>query len=143
ELQDEGEKKQHALWWLREQNARQEQRQHALAIEQAQTAVEAAMADMRSTEARLEALRQAQLDQTDAVQKAQAQLYQHATAVNKIEAEIHHAKTAQQRLEQRQQQLQAQQLEWQQLRTDSSHELELKQDELEEFALRNEEALGR
>lgn len=143
DLQDEGEKKQHALWWLREQNARQEQRQHALAIEQAQTAVEAAMADMRSTEARLEALRQAQLDQTDAVQKAQAQLYQHATAVNKIEAEIHHAKTAQQRLEQRQQQLQAQQLEWQQLRTDSSHELELKQDELEEFALRNEEALGR
>src|SRR5690606_5791079 len=94
DLQDEGEKKQHALWWLREQNARQEQRQHALAIEQAQTAVEAAMADMRSTEARLEALRQAQLDQTDAVQKAQAQLYQHATAVNKIEAEIHHAKTA-------------------------------------------------
>lgn len=143
DLQAEGEKKQHALWWLREQNARQEQRQHALAIEQAQTAVEAAMADMRSTEARLEALRQLQLDQTDAVQKAQAQLYQHATQVNKIEAEIHHAKTAQQRLEQRQQQLHAQQLEWQQLGTDSSSELELKQDELEELALRNEEALGR
>ncbi len=139
----EGEQKQQALWWLREKNARQEQRQHALAIEQAQTAVEAAMADMRSTEARLEELRQAQLDKTEAVQKAQAQLYQHASQVSKVEAEIHHAKTAQQRLEQRQQQLHIQQKEWQQLRVDSGSELEIKQQELEELALRSEELVGR
>ncbi len=140
--QTEGEQKQHALWWLREHNARQEQRQHALAIEQAQTAVEAAMADMRSTEARLEGLRQAHLDKTEVVQKAQAQLYQHSSQVSKTEAEIQHAKTAQQRLEQRQQQLHAQQKEWQQLRIDSSGELELKQQELEELALRSEELLS-
>lgn len=139
----EGDQKQHALWWLREQNARQEQRQHALAIEQAQTAVEAAMADMRSTEARLEDLRQAQLDKTEVVQKAQAQLYQHANQVNKVEAEIHHAKTAQQRLEQRQQQLQSQQQEWQELRVESASELAIKQQELEELALRSEEFVRR
>lgn len=142
-LQTEGEQKQQALWWLREQNARQEQRQHALAIEKAQTAVEAAMADMRSTEARLEALRQAQLDKTEKVQKAQAQLYQHSSQVSKLEAEIHHAKTAQQRLEQRQQQLKAQQQEWQQLRVDSSSELGIKQEELEELALQAEELMAR
>lgn len=143
DLQAEGEKKQHVLWWLREQNARQEQQRHFLAIEQAQTAVESAMADMRSTETRLEQLRQVHLTHTDKVQKAQALLYQSNALVSRIEADIHHATTAQTRIEQRQQQLQTQQQEWQQLHASSAEELEQKQQELEDTALLIEEALAR
>lgn len=141
-LQAEGEQKQHVLWWLREKNARQEQKQHFLAIEQAQTAVEAAMADMRSTETRLEQLRQQHLTLTDEVQKAQQALFQSNATVSRIEAEIHHANTAQTRMEQRQAQLQAQQKEWAQLHAESASELDQKQYELEEAALLIEESLA-
>ena len=141
-LQAEGEQKQHVLWWLREKNARQEQKQHFLAIEQAQTAVEAAMADIRSTQTRLEQLRQQHLAITDEVQKAQQALFQSNATVSRIEAEIHHANTAQTRLEQRQAQLQAQQKEWEQLHEDSAQELAHKQEELEDAALLIEESLA-
>ena len=140
DLQAEGEQKQHVLWWLREGNARQEQKQHFLAIEQAQTAVEAAMADMRSVETRIEHLRQQQLELTDAVQQAQGILYQSGAAVTRVEAEIHHANTAQIRMQQRQQQLQAQQQEWQQLHAQSAEELEQKQQQLEDIALSIDDA---
>lgn len=142
-LQTEGEKKQQVLWWLRESNARKEQKQHFLSIEQAQTAVEAAMADMRSTETRLEQLRQQHLGLTDEVQKAQNLLYQSNAGVSRIEADIHHANTAKTRIEQRQLQLQTQQKQWQQLHENSVDELEQKQQELEETAILIEESLAR
>lgn len=143
DLQAEGEQKQQVLWWLRESTARQEQQQHFLAIEQAQTAVEAAMADMRSTETRIEQLRQQQEQATDAVQAAQGLLYQGSAAVSRLEAEIHHANTAQVRMQQRQQQLEAQQKEWQQLHAQSAEELEQQQQALEEAALALDEATDR
>lgn len=143
DLQAEGEKKQHVLWWLRESTARQEQKQHFLAIEQAQTAVEAAKADMRSTETRIEQLRQQHIEATDVTQAAQRALYQSSATVSRIEAEIQHASTAQVRMQQRQQQLENQQKEWQQLHVQSAEELEQKQQELEESALLIEESQAR
>ena len=130
-LQAEGEKKQHALWWHREQNARTEQKQQFLAIEQTQTALEKAVADVRSAETRLEHLRQSHLEQTDTVQRAQSVLHQHNAQLSRLEAEIKHATTAQTRIEKRQQQLHSQQTEWQQLRLDSAAELEQKQQAVE------------
>lgn len=143
DLQEEGEKKQHLLWWLRESTARQEQKQHFLAIEQAQTAVEAARADRRSIETRIEQLRQQHVEASDAVQAAQAVLYQGSVAVSRIEAEIHHANTAQARMQQRQQQLETQQKEWLQLQVQSAEELEQKQQELEDSALSMDETTAR
>ncbi|MFC6442887.1 chromosome segregation protein SMC [Paenalcaligenes hermetiae] len=142
-LQAEGEKKQHVLWWLKENQAREEQKRHFLAIEQAQNEVEAAMATMRNTEARIEQLRQQHFDATEQVQKAQGGLYQINATVSRIEADIQHANTAQTRMEQRQQQLEQQKKEWEQLHQDSAAELEQKQLELEELAGQIEESLMR
>src|SRR5690606_36148979 len=58
-LQEEGELKQHALWLLKESNARQDQQSKFLAIEQAQTELEAATASLRAGESALESRRQA------------------------------------------------------------------------------------
>ena len=50
-LQQEGELKQHLLWMLREENAREDRQLKAVAIEQAQAELESAMASMRTGEA--------------------------------------------------------------------------------------------
>src|SRR5690554_2325271 len=53
ELQREGQEKQHLLWLVRESQARGDQQDRFLAIEQAQAALEGAIADLRAEEAAL------------------------------------------------------------------------------------------
>ena len=111
-LQQEGELKQHLLWWLRESNAKEDQQKKSLAIQQAQTQVEAAVGGVRGLEARIERLRQAHFDASDAVHQAQSELLEAGAKVSSLEAEIKHALDARARMQSRQQQLAAQQNEW-------------------------------
>src|SRR5690606_26416312 len=59
QLQQQGERKQHVLWWLKENLARNEQKQKFQAVEAAQTELEAALAHLRAGESALEVRRQA------------------------------------------------------------------------------------
>lgn len=135
-LQQEGELKQHILWMLREQGAREEQQRKAVALEQAQADLEAAVASMRAGEAALESRRQAHYAASDAVHAAQGRLYQAAALVSRLEAEIRHVSESRNRLQARRQQLQQQQLEWRQQQQHC-------QDQLEELAAEQESAAAR
>jgi len=112
ELQQEGEQKQCLLWLLRENQARQDQQDRFLAIEQTQTQMEGALAALRAEEAALESRRQAHYDAAEAVHDIQGQLFEAGTLVSRFEAEIRHVTDARQRVHLRQQQLEQQSEQW-------------------------------
>jgi len=138
-MQQEGELKQHLLWLLREQAAREDRQQKAVAIEQAQAELESAMASMRAGEAALESRRQAHYAASDAVHTAQGRLYEAAAGVSRLEAEIRHVSESRNRLHARRQQLQTQQQEWQEQQRHCAQQLDELESELETAAARAEE----
>ncbi|MEO6959525.1 MAG: AAA family ATPase, partial [Burkholderiaceae bacterium] len=89
-LQDEGEQKQSALWFLKESGAREDQQARLAAIEQAQTELEGAIAGLRASEAAVESRRQAHYAAGDAVHTAQGLLFEASAQVSRLEAEIRH-----------------------------------------------------
>lgn len=113
QLQQDGELKQHALWFSREQAAQEEQGRLAQKIEQAEQALEEATARLRQSEAELESRRQAHYAASDAVHQAQGRLYEANSKVSSLEAEIRHIIDSRQRIESRQSQLSTQSTEWQ------------------------------
>src|SRR5690606_12699545 len=137
-LQQEGELKQHMLWMLREQTAREERQQKAVAIEQAQAQLEAAIAEMRAGEAALESRRQAHYAAGDAVHAAQGRLYEAAAQVSRLEAEIRHVSESRNRLQARRRQLQEQQEEWQAQQQHCIEQLEALESEKAMAAARSE-----
>lgn len=142
-MQQEGELKQHLLWWLRESSAKEDQQKKSLAIEQMQTQVEAAIGGVRTLEANIEHLRQRHLEASDAVHKAQTELYAAGAKVSSLEAEIKHAVDARFRMESRQQQLNNQQAEWAEQQRHCEQELESLAIQLEEAAIALIEAEAR
>ncbi|HEX7387284.1 MAG TPA: chromosome segregation protein SMC [Castellaniella sp.] len=111
-LQSEGELKQNALWLLREQAARESRQSLAVETEQAQAALEAAIARLRALESDLETRRAAHFDASEQVHQAQARLFEAGAQVSRLEAEIHHVVEGRQRLQARRAQLQTQIQEW-------------------------------
>src|SRR5699024_10172389 len=81
-LQHEGERKQLALWLLKERQAQHTQQQKFAAIEKAQAEVEAAIASVRKHEADIERLRLVQQDLHAQAQQAQAQVFEAAALVS-------------------------------------------------------------
>lgn len=140
ELQADGEKKQHALWFLKETGARAERLGKAQEVAQAQTDLEAAIAGLRAGEAALESRRQAHYAASDAVHTAQGQLYEANAQVSRLEAEIRHVVDSRNRLQTRRDQLQQQMLEWQSQQTHCTEQIALSEDELVAAAERTEEA---
>jgi chromosome segregation protein len=140
ELQADGEKKQHALWFLKETGARAERLGKAQEVAQAQTDLEAAIAGLRAGEAALESRRQAHYAATDAVHTAQRQLYEANAQVSRLEAEIRHVIDSRNRLQTRRDQLLQQMLEWQSQQTHCAEQIALSEDELVAAAERTEEA---
>ncbi len=138
-LQQEGELKQRMLWMLREQAAREDRQQKAVAIEQAQAELEGALASMRAGEAQLESRRQAHYAAGDAVHSAQGKLYEAAALVSRLEAEIRHVSESRNRLQSRTQQLLVQQQEWQEQQQHCVQQLEELEAERETAAARAEE----
>ena len=112
ELQADGEVKQHALWALKEAGAREERVARALAIEQAQTELEGAIAGLRAGELELESRRQAHYAASDAVHHAQGAMYEANAQVSRLEAEIRHVVDSRNRLLARREQLTQQITEW-------------------------------
>ncbi|MCK9513151.1 MAG: chromosome segregation protein SMC [Pigmentiphaga sp.] len=99
ELQARGEQTLHATWWLKKREADQTRERAGLATEQAQTALEAALAELRREEAGLTSLRQAHYAAGDAVHAAQGALYAANAEVSRLEAEIRYVVDAQRRLQ--------------------------------------------
>ena len=139
-LQEEGELKQHLLWLQRESSAKEDQQKKSVAIEQAQTEVEAAIGGLRSVEATLETLRQSHFDEGDGVHKAQAAVYEAGSRVSSLEAEIRHVQDTRNRMQSRRSQLDAQQQEWKEQQEYCAVELEELAAQQEEAAIRVAEA---
>ncbi|NLY63591.1 MAG: chromosome segregation protein SMC [Alcaligenaceae bacterium] len=111
-LQNEGEKKQHVLWMIREANAKAERQRKAEETEKAQTELEAALAELRSSETAVETRRQAHYQASDAVHAAQTAMYEANTQVSRLETEIKHVVDSRNRLHSRKEQLNKQIQEW-------------------------------
>ncbi|RIY39207.1 chromosome segregation protein SMC [Neopusillimonas maritima] len=141
-LQEEGEQKQHALWWLKETNARQEQQAKFLAIEQAQTELESAIAGLRAGESALESRRQAHYAAADAVHAAQGQLFEAGAQVSRLEAEIRHVVDSRNRVQARRGQLQQQIQEWTDQKNHCIEQLAQSEDELQAALARIDETRG-
>ncbi|MFW8566737.1 chromosome segregation protein SMC [Orrella sp. 11846] len=112
-LQTEMQWKLHALWCLREQLANDEAKALALQTQQAQTNLEQSLAQIRRLETELTQQRQQHYDASDAVHKAQGELYESNAQVASFEAQLRHAAQTRERIESRQQQLQTQIEQWQ------------------------------
>lgn len=142
-LQEEGEQKQHALWLLKERQARQDQKDKFLAIERAQTELEGSTADLRACEAELESRRQAHYAAGDAVHTAQGKVFEAGALVSRLEAEIRHVVDSRNRLQNRRSQLQAQIEEWQSQQAHCQEQIEHAAHEAEELEARLEEERAR
>ncbi len=138
-LQEEGQLKQHALWFLREQAAHEEKARLAQKTEQAEQALEEAIARLRQSEADLESRRQAHYAASDSVHQAQGRLFEANAKVSSLEAEIRHIVDARQRIESRQAQLSSQTGEWQAQIEHCTAQIELEREALEAQAAQLEQ----
>jgi len=139
-LQDDGEKKQYALWLLKESAAHDERQRKNVEIEQAQAALEGAMAGLRAGEVALQACRQAHYEASDAVHAAQGQLYEANARVSSLEAEIRHVLEARNRYQTRKAQLDEQITEWEAQREHCLTQIAAGEEEIAAGAARAEEA---
>ncbi|CCN17446.1 putative chromosome partition protein [Bordetella bronchiseptica MO211] len=140
ELQADGEKKQFALWLLKETGARDERERKNQDMARAQNDLEAAIAGLRAGEAELESRRQAHYAASDAVHAAQGQLYEANAQVSRLEAEIRHVVDSRNRLQARREQLQAQIAEWNSQQEHCTEQIALAEEDLATGAARTEEA---
>jgi len=139
-LQEEGEQKQHALWYQKESGARAERSQKEVEIEQAQAQLEGAIAQLRAGESRLEGVRQAHYAASDAVHAAQGKLFETNAQVSSLEAEIRHVVDARTRYQTRKSQLDEQIAEWDAQREHCAAQIALAEEELAAGAARIEDA---
>ncbi|GAB2916001.1 chromosome segregation protein SMC [Paralcaligenes ginsengisoli] len=142
-LQEEGEQKQYALWLLKEESADADKQKKLLAIAQAQTELDAALAGLRAGESALESRRQAHYAAGDAVHAAQGLLFEAGAQVSRLEAEIRHVVDSRNRLQSRRIQLQEQIQEWGDQQTHCSEQIAQAEADLESNAVRTEEARAR
>ncbi|TSE26617.1 chromosome segregation protein SMC [Tepidimonas aquatica] len=105
-------RRQHQQWWLKRRAAQQQADQLRAQGQQAAAALQAHAAELSTLQAQLEALRQAHLDAGEALNQAQAGLYEAGAEVAQWEAQIRYAEQSRQRALQRQQALQAQLADW-------------------------------
>ena len=137
-LQTEGELKQHALWLLREQAARESRQTLAADTERAQAELESAVAGLRSLEADLEARREGHFSASEAVHQTQGRLFEAGAQVSRLEAEIRHVVDSRHRLQARRAQLQSQMQEWGDQQTHSQSAIEEVQEQIDEAVARAE-----
>lgn len=143
ELQEDGERKQHVLWMLREESAAQDQARKAQAIGQAQAELDAALAGLRAGESALESRRQAHYAASDTVHAAQGRLFEAGAQVSRLEAEIRHVVDSRNRLQARRDQLQQQIQEWNEQQAHCSGQVEQAEAEQQDTAARSAEARAR
>jgi len=108
-------KKQQLLWLFRKNEADNERRRLAQEVERAGTELEAQLAALRETEARIEAAREAHFSAGDGLHAAQSQLYEANGEVVRLETEMRHRREALMTLKSRLAQLEGELAHWQQL----------------------------
>jgi chromosome segregation protein len=124
QLQDDGTRKLHYLWFLKQRDAATEEERVKTAVSEATNALEARLAELRHVEAELETIRQAHYGASDKLHHAQGELAQAALEVSRLEERIRYVVDSRNRVQQRLADLQAQTAQWQQRRGDAEAELE-------------------
>ncbi|NIC42765.1 chromosome segregation protein SMC [Aquabacterium sp. A08] len=116
--------RQQQLWFLKRRDAEAELTRVQAEGLKAVNDLESRMADLRRTEADLEAVRQAHYDAGDQVNQAQGRLYEAGAEVARLEAEIRYVVEGRQRVQQRLVQLAAQVDQWAERQGSAEAELE-------------------
>ncbi|WP_313172703.1 chromosome segregation SMC family protein, partial [Massilia oculi] len=140
QLQADQEEKQKLLWLMRKNEAKAEQVKFFREMEEAQTALEAQTARLRSVEVDLEHLRQAHFAAGDRLHTAQGALYQINSEIGSLEAQIKFVVESRTRLQNQIVTLTAQRDQWlaqEQEQREGQEEAEM---QLEELAARAEGA---
>jgi len=140
QLQADQEEKQKLLWLMRKNEAKAEQVKFFREMEEAQTALEAQTAKLRSVEVDLEHLRQAHFAAGDRLHTAQGALYQINSEIGSLEAQIKFVVESRTRLQNQIVTLTAQRDQWlaqEQEQREGQEEAEM---QLEELAVRAEGA---
>jgi chromosome segregation protein len=99
EIQAELQLKQQLLWYLRRRDAAAERDRHAAEIARQANDLEARTATLREVESRVETARSAHYGAGDAMNAAQAALYEANAEVARLESELRHVEETRQRLE--------------------------------------------
>ena len=113
ELNDDLTRKQQLLWLLKRNDAGAERERLAREVELASIDLEAQVAALRETEARLEEAREAHFSASDDVHAAQSALFTANAEVARLEAELRHRRESQQEYESRLVQLKDDLVHWQ------------------------------
>ncbi len=111
-LQDDGTLKLHQLWFLKASDAAGEEERVKAAAQEAATALEARLAELRHVEASLEGVRQAHYAASDALHDKQGALAQAALEVSRLEERIRYVVEGRQRAQARLAEIQAQTANW-------------------------------
>ncbi|NRF68743.1 chromosome segregation protein SMC [Aquincola sp. S2] len=123
-LQDEGTRKLHHLWFLKQRDAATEEERVKQAVSEATNALEARLAELRHVEAELETIRQAHYGASDKLHAAQGELAQASLEVSRLEERIRYVVEGRQRVAQRLADLKAQTAQWDERKGAAEAELE-------------------
>ncbi|MEP7283362.1 MAG: chromosome segregation protein SMC, partial [Rubrivivax sp.] len=123
-LQAQGTLRQHQLWFLKHRDAAGEETRVAQAAAEAQTALDARVAELRRIEAELEAIRQSHYAASDALHGRQGELADAALEVSRLEERIRYVVDGRTRLQQRDAELQAQDTQWTARRAAATDEID-------------------
>ncbi|HJS37295.1 MAG TPA: AAA family ATPase, partial [Burkholderiales bacterium] len=124
-LQGELQLKQQLLWYLRRRDAAAERERHAQEIARSANALEAETATLREVESRVETSRAAHYAAGDAMNAAQAALYEANAEVARLESELRYAEEARQRLEYQHAERRAQLASWREQRAQLTQALHM------------------
>ena len=112
QLQEQGTLKLHQLWFLKHRDAATEEQRVRDAAGQAQTALEARLAELRHLEAELETVRQSHYAASDELHGRQGALAEAALDVSRLEERIRYVVDGRRKAEQRLAELRAQNQVW-------------------------------
>ena len=121
-MQQDAQTKLHQLWFLRHRDAAREQERVGQAVVAAVAALESKSADLRRTEAELEAIRQTHYEANDALHAAQGALGQAALEVSRLEERIRYVAAGRERLVRQRAELEAQSATWRSRESDAGAE---------------------
>ena len=121
-MQQDAQTKLHQLWFLRHRDAAREEERVGQAVVAAVAALESKSADLRRTEAELEAIRQTHYEANDALHAAQGALGQAALEVSRLEERIRYVAAGRERLVRQRAELEAQSATWRSRESDAGAE---------------------
>ncbi len=123
-LQAQATLKQHQLWFLKHRDASIEETRIGQAVTDAQTELDARMAELTAVQSELEVLRQGHYEAGDELHGAQGFLADAALEVSRLEERIRYVVEGRQRVEQRLAELRGQDDQWAERRSQAASEID-------------------